>query len=306
MTLNNGYSYQEVLNHHAQGHTTLSYLVMHYPHSDKASWLQRLANTEVVLNNQIARGDEVLQVGQVLVWNRPAWQEASTPHHYDVVYQDEAIAVVNKPSGLPTMPAGGFLVNTLLTKVREQFPEASPIHRLGRATSGLVVFALISDSASRLSKLWRERTVEKHYRALACGRAKHDSYEITTPIGLVEHPRLGTVHAAREGGKASLSQARVLERRTESTLFAIALLTGRPHQIRIHLAAIGHPLVGDPLYGAGRRPLTAALPGEGAYLLHAERLVFKHPVSGKTLDLNAVVPFDLRCSNELSEAGLEP
>ena len=292
MTLNRGYSYREQLGIAAGQHSTLSYLVERYQHSNRATWERRLARGEVLLDGVPARGDEALRAGQVLVWNRPPWQEDAVPRRYDVIYEDETLLVVNKPSGLPTLPAGGFLENTLLSVVRETYPQAKPLHRLGRGTSGLVLFARVPEAAQVLGKTWAK--VAKTYRALSAGVADRDAYHITTPIGPVPHPRLGTVFAASSGGKPALSTARVLERRADTTVFEVDLLTGRPHQIRIHLAAIGHPLVGDPVYTSGAELLALpGLPGDGGYLLHAEKLAFTHPVPGARLELYAPVPAGL-------------
>lgn len=295
MRFNRGYSYREELDRRALGHTVLSYLARRYRHSSPQEWKARLARGEVWLDGAVAGGGEPLRPGQTLVWHRPPWEEEPAPRHYGIVYQDEAILAVNKPSGLPTVPAGGFLHNTLLSLVRERFPGANPVHRLGRGTSGLVLFALEGAAASRLGRAWAGREVEKTYRALASGAAAQDRYAIDAPIGPVPHPRLGTVYAANPTGKPSHSVAWVLERRPEATVFAVRILTGRPHQIRIHLATLGHPLVGDPLYGAGGQPLPGlpGLPGDGGYWLHAERLVFPHPVSGEELVLEAPVPPEL-------------
>ncbi|MGL4611128.1 MAG: RluA family pseudouridine synthase [Trueperaceae bacterium] len=295
MKLNQGYSYQEQLNVKARGQMLLEYLVKSYEHSTRETWQERIDQGEVLLNNVVTCGDKMLQPGQTLIWNRPPWYEEDTPQHYDVIFQDETLLVVNKPSDLPTVPAGGFLENTLFSLVRKNFPTAQSVHRLGRGTSGLVLFALTTEANKALSKLWREHKVEKYYKALASGVAQQDVYDIRAAIGLVEHPKLGYVYAASEKGKPSVSDARVLERastssaNSDATLFEIKLLTGRPHQIRIHLAFIGHPLVGDPLYTVGGKFLdTPGLPGEGGYFLHAEKLVFVHPVTGERLEL--VVP----------------
>jgi 23S rRNA pseudouridine1911/1915/1917 synthase len=297
--LNKGYSYREQVDAKALNHTVLSYLERYYTHSTKETWLERLQRGEILLDDKTASGAELLQAGQILVWNRPPWFEEDTPQTFKIIYQDDVLLVVNKPSGLPTMPGGGFLENTLFNFVRKDFPSAQPIHRLGRGTSGLVVFALTNEAASSLSKLWRTRDVEKHYRALASGVAAQDEYNIDAPIGLVKHSKLGEVHAASETGKASSSLAKVLEKRDSDTLFSVQIFTGRPHQIRIHLAFIGHPLVGDALYGVGGKPLeNAALPGEGGYLLHAERLKFLHPVRGVGLELWAEPPIELKSKSE--------
>lgn len=300
MTFNHGYAYREQLSARAAGLTTLEYLTRFYKHSSELEWTKRLARGEVLLEGRAASGGEHLKAGQELVWNREPWQEPEAPSNFDVLYEDDVLLAVNKPSGLPTLPGGGFLDHTLLALVRTQYPEASPLHRLGRATSGLVLFARTRAAASSLSQSWRDHEVTKQYRALSSGVAAQNEYDITAPIGPVDHPRLGSVHAFSESGKASHSIATVLERRTSSTLFEVDILSGRPHQIRIHLAHIGHPLEGDPLYAAGGLPRSSlpGLPGDAGYLLHAHRLAFKHPSSGQIMRLEAPLPAALELSEE--------
>ena len=134
--------------------------------------------------------------------------------------------------------------------------------------------------------------MQKIYRALAQHTAQHNAYEICTPIGLVPHPRLGSVWAAKPGGKPSKSLAKVLSRTGSTTMFEVSLGSGRPHQIRIHLASIGHPLVGDPLYGPAGQHLEnlPGLPGDGGYLLHAHFLKFQHPITGEPIHVEAPLP----------------
>ena len=162
--------------------------------------------------------------------------------------------------------------NTLLRLVQRQIPTANPVHRLGRATSGLVLFAKTTVAARNIFNTWNTPAVEKIYQALSQGVAEEAEYDILTPIGLVPHPRLGSVWAANPSGKRSRSMATVISRGFNSTTFSVSLGSGRPHQIRIHLACIGHPLVGDPLYGPSGLPLEhwPGLPGDGGYFLHAQ------------------------------------
>ncbi len=295
--LNNGYAFQLVIDAKGLGHTTLTYLVTNFPHSTQSEWQIRCHLGEVRLNGTCAHGAELLKPGMKLVWNRPAWFEPETPQCYSVIYQDAQLLVVEKPSGLPTLPGAGFHVNTLLNFVRRDFPTASPIHRLGRTTSGLVLFAVDSVVASVLSQQWPD--IQKQYQALASGIASSDWYDIRQPIGRVEHPRLGTVHAASSNGKSAHSVARPVERRNNSTVFEVDLHSGRPHQIRIHLASIGYPLVGDPLYASGGKPksIEPGLPGDAGYWLHAKRLVLKHPTTELQLDFRSPLPEILRESN---------
>ena len=182
--------------------------------------------------------------------------------------------------------------NTLLRLVQKQFPNANPLHRLGRATTGIVLFTKTPQAAAKLTAGWNTRAIQKIYRALAQNVAPQDAYEILTPIGLVPHPLIGSVWAANPAGKPSKSLAKVIARTAGTTTFQVTLHSGRPHQIRIHLASIGHPLVGDPLYGPTGQPLEnlPGLPGDGGYLLHAQFLKFPHPITGEQLHLEAKLP----------------
>lgn len=290
MTINQGYCYHHVIQSDATRHSLASYLATHFSHSSQSQWEERLRSGEIVLGDEVASGSEELRAGQVLLWNRPGWLEQDVPQSYSVIYCDEHLLAVSKPSGLPTIPGGGYFENTLLNKVRRDFPEARPVHRLGRATSGIVLFALSPVAASHLARNWHQ--LQKQYQALALGRALQDAYDIVSPIGKCNHPRLGQVFAANPQGKPSRSMARVVERRESTTLFEVDLLTGRPHQIRIHLAYIGYPLLGDPLYTFGGVPKgdVPGLPGDLGYHLHAKRLVLEHPVNQLILTLESPIP----------------
>ncbi len=294
MPLNRGWSYREQVGPGGAGLTALAYLATTRAHSTAAEWADRFARGEIAIDGTRADPATLLQLGQIIVWHRPPWDEPAVPTHFAIVHEDDSIVAVDKPSGLQTMPAGGFLEHTLMHLVRQQFPEASPLHRLGRCTSGLVLFARTRAAAAVLSKAWRDHEVKKTYRALACGVSPLDRIEIDAAIGPVPHPQLGSVHAASTAGKPSRSVATVLERREQHTLFSVDIASGRPHQIRIHLAYAGHPMVGDPVYDTGGvikdHP---GLPGDGGYFLHAEQLTFAHPLTGHALQLHAPAPATL-------------
>ena len=289
---NQGYAYTTIISSKYHGHPLLAHLASLYPHSTPEAWQLKLNNGEVTLDGAPATGAETVANGQTLVWNRPPWDEPDAPRHFEVLFEDAHLLAVNKPSGLPTLPGGGFMENTLLRLVQQQTPTANPVHRLGRATTGIVLCAKSPQAAATLFTNWNTPKIQKIYRALAQHVAPKDTYEILTPIGLVPHPLIGSVWAASPHGKPSKSLATVVARTPATTTFEVSLHSGRPHQIRIHLASIGHPLVGDPLYGPTGLPLEnlPGLPGDGGYFLHAQYLNFLHPITGEQINLEAPLP----------------
>jgi 23S rRNA pseudouridine1911/1915/1917 synthase len=293
--VNGGFEYRETVGREARGSTVLAWLAARHRHSSEPIWRSRIAAGEVSLDGAVAAAGDALRAGQRLAWRRPPWEEPSVPLGFAVLYRDEHLLAVAKPRGLPSVPNGGFLEHTLLFQVRRLHPEAVPMHRLGRGTSGLLLFARTQAARRAVAALWRAGRVEKEYRALVSGVPRPARFAIDVPIGLVAHPRLGSVHAAAAAGKPALSHVEVLSSRDDQALVAIRIPTGRPHQIRIHLAAAGHPLVGDPLYVTGGVPgPRPGLPGDGGYRLHAHRLALAHPSTGARLELECSPPLELR------------
>jgi 23S rRNA pseudouridine1911/1915/1917 synthase len=293
--MNEGFEYREQVGAQATGRTVLTHLAARYRHSTEAAWRTRIEAGEVDLSGTTAAATDVLVAGQWLVWRRPPWEEPTVPLAFGVLYRDDHLLAVAKPRGLPSVPNGGFLTHTLLHLVRRLSPGATPMHRLGRGTSGLLLFALTREARTVLSAAWRRGHVEKEYRALVTGVPDRPSFTIETPIGLVPHARLGLVHAASAAGRTAVSHVRVMAERRGNALVEVKIPTGRPHQIRIHLAAVGHPLAGDPLYVAGGRPAPGAgLPGDAGYRLHAHRLLLAHPVTMRALELECPPPPELR------------
>lgn len=296
MAANRGYDYRERLGPEADGVSLLDYLARRYRHSSAAEWSARIDAGRVLIDSRPARVDSVLRRGQSLVWRRPPWQEPDAPATFAILHEDEDLLAVAKPAGLPTLPGGGFLSATLLHQVRKLAPDASPLHRLGRWTSGVVLFARTLRARRELSRQWAAQEIGKRYRALARGEPSKPEFSVTTPIGPVPHPLLGSLHAASPDGKPSRSRVTVIERREGTFLCDVEISTGRPHQIRIHLAAAGHPLAGDPLYSVGGLPApeSTALPGDPGYLLHAAELFVPHPRTGRELKIECAPPPTLR------------
>jgi len=293
--MNSGFAYRERIGPEAEGETVLAYLTRRYRHSPEAEWRDRIAAGEVVLEEAAAGPASVVRRGQSLVWRRPPWQEPAVPLAFAVLHRDEWLMAVAKPRGLPTVPGGGFLEHTLLHLVRRLAQRSVPLHRLGRGTSGIVLLALTAAARRSVSCAWREGRVDKTYRALVTGVPLRQAFSVGAPIGPVPHPRLGQVHAASPCGKPALSHVRVLARHQDRSVVEVRIPTGRPHQIRIHLAVSGHPLVGDPVYGCGGTLLAEpGLPGDGGYRLHAHRLALDHPFTGRRLELECSPPEVLR------------
>jgi len=293
--VNRGCEYVETVGREADGHTVLEWLSGRYRHSSPEVWRARIEGGEVRLGDRAAAVGDRLRSGTRLVWRRPPWNEPVVPLGFAILHRDAHLLAVAKPRGLPTVPNGGFLEHTLLHRVRRLFPEAVPLHRLGRGTSGLVLFARTAQARRVLAGEWRAGRVEKEYRALVAGVPTQVTFTVEARIGPVPHPRLGSVHGVSAQGRRAVSHVRVVETRDGAALVAVGIPTGRPHQIRIHLAAAGHPLLGDPLYAAGGLPrVEPALPGAGGYWLHAYRLRLRHPATGEWVAFECGLPPILR------------
>jgi 23S rRNA pseudouridine1911/1915/1917 synthase len=289
--LNQGWTYEEQVAR--GGITLLDYYATRYQHSSREEWHDRIQSALISLHNiPVTDPQTILQAGQHLSYHRPPWLEPSVPMNVAVLYEDADVLILHKPAGLPVLPGGGFLEHTVWGWLRQHYSGLpAPMHRLGRGTSGLLLLARTEIAKSNLSRQFRDRKVQKIYRALATGTDQPETFTVTQAIGKVEHPKLGYLYAATDQGKSAISHCRVMEHRSESTLLEVTIPTGRPHQIRIHLAFAGYPLVGDPLYGVGGIAIDQdSVPGECGYWLHAYQIRFEHPVSGERMSAIAEPP----------------
>ena len=204
----------------------------------------------------------------------------------EVLYQDDDLAVVYKPSGMVVHPAAGNPDGTLVNALLQRLDHLSGVggeirpgivHRIDKDTSGLLLVAKNDFSHLALSEQIRAHSVQRAYMAIVQGGMRADSGTVDGPIG--RHPTDRKKMAIVPGGREAVTHWRVLEALKGATLLECRLTTGRTHQIRVHMASIGHPLLGDPLYGPKKPPY----PVTGGQLLHAFRLGFVHPRSGETL-----------------------
>ena len=342
---NGGHAYRDRVG--AAAASTAGFYAERYAHSDPVVWRARLAAGEIWRNGQQLWGDGTLAAGDRLVWHRPPWQEAAVPVLPGPLFDDGDLVVFNKPSGLPVLPAGGFVRHTVLGQLEAQVQAGEldavsglprPVHRLGRYTSGVLVCARTRDARAWLSAQLRKSTaaadsapepeasdpaavtaavpLEKHARHPACflrgctkvyrallspphpgspllALAVGGTLPLDTPIGRRPHRRLGRLWcAALPADPAALPAQSVLTLlaiRPHAWLVQVAIATGRPHQIRIHAAAAGAPLLGDSLYLPGGLARGEALPGDGGYHLHAHRIGLT-TLQGQRLVLEAPLP----------------
>ncbi len=285
----------------------LSELLPDYSRSRLQQWIKQGL---VTVDDEARRPRDKVYAGDLITFQREEalaqleegdWQPQAI--HFETVYEDEQIIVVNKPVGLVVHPGAGnpegTLVNALLhhTPALARLPRAGIVHRLDKETSGLLVVARTLEAHTSLVEQLQARAFEREYRAIVYGVLTAGG-TVDAPIG--RHPRQRTRQAVVNGGKEAVTHYRVLERFRAHSFIKCMLETGRTHQIRVHMAHLHHPLVGDPLYGgrlkipAGATPLLAeALRGFKRQALHAMRLGLTHPATGEFMSWEAPLPADM-------------
>lgn len=217
-----------------------------------------------------------------------------------IVYEDEAIIVVNKPAGLVTHPGNGNWQGTLLNALLyhapqlEGVPRAGIVHRLDKDTSGLLAVAKTLEAQTNLVRQLQQRTVKRDYLALVLGEITRAG-SVDAPVG--RHPVHRTKMAITHTGKPAVTHYQVLENFSGCTLLQCSLETGRTHQIRVHMHSIGHPLAGDPVYGGNPKNIQQAIGQRLAdfprQALHAQKLALTHPQTQQMLAWEADIPADM-------------
>jgi len=208
-----------------------------------------------------------------------------------IVHRDDRLLVLDKPSGLLAVPGRGpDLQDCLARRVQELFPTALVVHRLDRDTSGLMLMALDAAAQRDLSRQFEQRQVKKHYRCIVRGVPDRSSGLVDLPIARdpARPPRYQIDH---ETGRPSQTHWRVLERLGDRARLDVEPITGRSHQIRLHLATLGHPILGDPLYGDDETRADCETSLAPRLLLHATLLAVTPPADGRRVEWRSVCPF---------------
>ncbi|XP_023889570.1 RNA pseudouridine synthase 5 [Quercus suber] len=352
--LNDGLSYNDVVRSSDSESTLIEFYSSKYKNSAPLQgWLQRIENGQIRVDGTVVTDPKtILRVGSELVYHRLPWREPDAPCLLEVLYEDGDMIALNKPSGLQVLPGGLFQQRTVLTQLqwqasKKQEPHPVPVHRLGRGTSGILLCAKTKLAKTRLAAYFANgtsyiegnryrktnmemcgtRKITKIYRALVTGLLDEDKVLIKQPIGMVQYPGVAKgLYVASSSGKPALSKVDVLERNMQgnNTLVQVEIQSGRPHQIRIHLAFIGHPLLGDPLYVGGGQPMcfdpefvdgsfaqdggyqrpTNPVPGDCGYFLHAHQLMLSHPTTNEVIKITAPLPSILQTQDEAKEISI--
>ncbi|XP_062092893.1 RNA pseudouridine synthase 5 isoform X2 [Humulus lupulus] len=377
--LNDGLFYKDVVRASDSELTVIQFYSKKYKNSAPLQgWLQRIQNGQITIDGGVVRDPSttlseqfirwtkrqrnrtedlcLVEIGSELVYHRLPWKEPDAPHWLEIIYEDDDMIALNKPSGLQVLPGGLFQQRTVLTQLLWRAtklspslmchePHPTPVHRLGRGTSGLLLCAKtklaktqlaayfadgtshIGGSSKTSSELGTVRKILKIYRALVTGIVCENKVNVNQPIGIVQYPGVAKgLYVASPSGKPALSKVEVLERdrNKNCTLVQVEIQSGRPHQIRIHLAFIGHPLLGDPLYVVGGGPQcsdseyvddsfaldggflrpTKPVPGDCGYSLHAHQVTLSHITTNELIIISAPLPPNLRTRKEVQEIGM--
>jgi len=280
-------------------------LARHISDVSRSTIQKWIADGRVSVDGKPARASHKTAAGQVIEIRVPPPQRFELRPEaipLEIIYEDDDLAVVNKPAGMVVHPAAGHWSGTLVNALMARFPELSEreeeqpdepaprpgiVHRLDKDTSGLMIIAKTARVAEKLQAQFQEHRVHKTYLALVEGVPRAGAGLIDAPIG--RDPRQRKRMAVVREGRPAQTSYRVARQFAAHALLEVEPLTGRTHQIRVHLAYIGHPVVGDPVYG--RRRASLACPRQ---FLHATRLTFTHPTTGAPMSFEVPLPADLQ------------
>ena len=293
-----------------EGERLDAFLAAHIEGWSRARLQRLIEEADVLVNGHAVKSSYKLHLNdEIEVELTPPPSTSFAPENIplDVVYEDDELIVVNKPAGIVVHPAAGVMSGTLANALAFHFQQLSKsggavrpgiVHRLDKGTSGLMVVAKTESAHEDLADQFRDREIFKSYMALVHGQLEKRTGQIDQPIARDRGNR--TRMAVVRGGRPSLSIYRVRKRFERFTLLSVELKTGRTHQIRVHLAWLKHPVVGDEAYGGGRdktisdHKLRSEIANLGRQFLHAEHLGFRHPRTKEAMRFTAPLPSDLQ------------
>ncbi|VTS29884.1 ribosomal large subunit pseudouridine synthase D [Streptococcus anginosus] len=270
---------------------------------------EQIKNRQILVNGQVKKAKYAVKAGDVITYELPepeALEYVAENLPLDIVYQDEDVAVVNKAQGMVVHPSAGHTSGTLVNALMYHIKDLSGIngvlrpgivHRIDKDTSGLLMIAKNDDAHIKLAEELKDKKSLRKYWAIVHGNLPNDRGVIEAPIGRSEKDRKKQAVTAK--GKPAVTRFHVLERFGNYTLVELQLETGRTHQIRVHMAYIGHPVAGDEVYGPRK-----TLKGHGQFL-HARTLGFTHPKTGVVMEFTAEAPAIFQETLEKLRKGME-
>ena len=280
------------------------YLASALPELSRTNVQHLIADKAILVNGQPSKPAYLLRPQDQVqaLWTTPIAQQAAVKPQalpLEIVYEDRDLLVLNKASGMVVHPAPGHSEDTLVNALVARYPELQEVgsdrrpgivHRLDKDTSGLLIVARNTQTLAALTGQMKRHEIVKRYLALVEGIVSLDEGSIDAPIGRNPRHRQQMTITATEGREAR-THFRVLQRFAHHTLLLLQLETGRTHQIRVHLKAIGHPVAGDPIYGSGNTHRGLTLQRQ---FLHSYQLKLTHPITGVALEFEAPLPADLQ------------
>ncbi|HJT23418.1 MAG TPA: RluA family pseudouridine synthase [bacterium] len=288
--------------------TLLEFLVSKFKYLERGEWEERITTGKVMVNDHAASPGQPLRAGDEVAYTTNAWEEPAVNTNYRVVYEDDQLLVVSKPAPLPVHAIGAYFRNTLMYLLRRDRPEARDfhlVHRLDSETSGLIALVKDPQYLKKLQTQWRTPEVRKTYRAIVFGRFPEGKKTVDAPIGPKKGSEIRMKLAVTEvEGYASVTEFELLETKGKFSLIQARPLTGRTHQIRVHLEYLGFPIVGDKLYSGNDETFLHFYENDWddwlkervllpRVALHAFKLEFPHPETGQKMEFTDPLSEDL-------------
>lgn len=282
-----------------QEESLIDFLLRRFRYHDRREWDEHICAGHLLVDGKRGHSQQTLRNNQRIVYLRPDSLEPAVDDEYEILFEDEWLIGLNKSGDLPTSPSGRYFKNTLMHLVRERFgwEKLYTIHRLDRETSGVVLFAKTQVMAQQMASLFRSQQVHKEYRAIVVRPLPGEELFVDLPIAPDPESAIRIKQGIRPEGKPSRTWFRQLRLLETGAYLQVRPMTGRTHQIRVHAAASGFPIVGDKLYGFSENDYLRWLEEGDSFLaqrnlpprqlLHAFQIEFTHPITGQTMSVQA-------------------